>query len=59
VSKSRAYLSQDAQKEATKETLSREFVDSDGDGVARFLIYDYGPGDTVTMPTVISVEAAD
>ena len=29
--------------------LTREFGDRDGDGLTRYVIYDYGPGDTVTM----------
>ena len=31
------------------EQLRREFADRDGDGRARFAIYDYGPGDRVTI----------
>lgn len=33
----------------TAEKLSSEFTDQDGDGLTRFLIYDYGPGDAVTI----------
>ncbi len=29
--------------------LQAEFGDPDGDGLSRFIIYDYGPGDSVTM----------
>jgi hypothetical protein len=31
--------------------LRREFSDLDGDGLTRFVIYDYGPGDSVTINT--------
>jgi hypothetical protein len=31
------------------DTLSTQFSDRDGDGLSRFLIYDYGPGDSVTI----------
>jgi len=31
------------------EKLRPEFADRDGDGRARFVIYDYGPGDRVTI----------
>lgn len=37
----------------TAATLQRDFVDKDGDGLVRFLIYDYGVGDTVTMENSI------
>ena len=55
VLKSRAYLNRGGHPEVGTEALRRDFVDSDGDGIPRFLIYDYGPGDTVTVPTVVSV----
>jgi len=29
--------------------LTTEFADRDGDGMTRYVIYDYGPGDTVTI----------
>jgi hypothetical protein len=38
----------------TAAELARRFTDRDGDGNARFVIYDYGPGDTVTVPTIIT-----
>jgi len=31
-------------------TLTDAFGDRDGDGLARMILYDYGPGDTVTIP---------
>jgi hypothetical protein len=34
---------------ATKDKLKSEFVDKDGDGLVRYVIYDYGPGDRVTI----------
>lgn len=37
--------------------LEREFGDRDGDGLRRFVIYDYGPGDTITIPCWASVTA--
>jgi len=36
--------------EVSGETLAREFTDRDGDGLARMILYDYGPGDTITIP---------
>ena len=34
------------------DALSSQFNDRDGDGLSRFLIYDYGPGDTVTVKNI-------
>jgi hypothetical protein len=34
------------------ERLDAQFADLDGDGLRRFAIYDYGPGDAVTMENV-------
>ncbi len=31
------------------EDLTREFADLDGDGLTRYVIYDYGPGDRITI----------
>jgi len=39
----------------TAERLSAEFTDRDGDGLSRFLIYDYGPGDSVTINGVAAL----
>ena len=36
------------------ELLSRQFCDRDGDGLTRFLIYDYGPGDEVVVKAGIA-----
>lgn len=41
--------------EVSAGTLREAFADRDGDGVARLLLYDYGPGDTVTIPCWASV----
>lgn len=38
--------------QVTADMLSTQFADRDGDGLSRFLIYDYGPGDTVTIKNV-------
>ncbi len=35
--------------------LQAEFSDLDSDGLSRFVIYDYGPGDTVTMENYATV----
>jgi hypothetical protein len=35
--------------------LESEFADRDGDALRRYLIYDYGPGDTVTLKTWLAV----
>ncbi|MGC9318951.1 MAG: hypothetical protein ACP5KN_13040 [Armatimonadota bacterium] len=32
------------------EALRKQFTDRDGDGLTRMVLYDYGPGDTVTIP---------
>ncbi len=36
--------------------LRGAFADRDGDGLARLIIYDYGPGDTITIPCWASVK---
>jgi len=54
VQKSRAYLNGRAHPNINKEALSSEFADKDGDGFARYVIYDWGPSDTVAVPMVIS-----
>jgi hypothetical protein len=41
--------------EVSAETLQEAFGDSDGDGLTRMVLYDYGPGDTVTIPCWASV----
>jgi len=45
----RCVLDESAARPVDADTLRREFVDRDGDGRARFVIYDYGPGDRVTI----------
>jgi len=35
--------------------LRAAFSDADGDGLVRFLIYDYGPGDTVSIESFATV----
>ena len=58
VQKSRAYINGETHPKVTKETLSGEFADKDGDGIARYIIYDWGPADTLTIPAVISANTA-
>ncbi len=36
--------------------LKQAVRDADGDGVTRFVIYDYGPGDRTMVPGVVSIE---
>jgi len=55
VKDSRAYVSISTDPQATEDGLRRQFADRDGDGTPRFLIYDYGPGDVVTVPSIISI----
>lgn len=40
----------DYEGEVAADTLREAFTDHDGDGLARLILYDYGPGDTVTIP---------
>jgi hypothetical protein len=42
-------LDPSAQGKIAAERLQAEFADKDGDGRPRFVIYDYGPGDQVTV----------
>ncbi len=42
----------------TAAQLAEEFGDRDGDGLQRFVIYDYGPGDTLTIPCWASINSA-
>ncbi|MBI3948019.1 MAG: hypothetical protein HY321_19035 [Armatimonadetes bacterium] len=37
--------------------LDRDFADRDGDGIRRFFIYDYGVGDTTSVPTLLSLRS--
>jgi len=54
VTSSRACINTQMQPEVSLDKLNAEFADKTGDGMAGFYIYDYGVGDTVTLPTVIS-----
>ena len=36
-----------------------DFRDADGDGVARFHVYMYGPGDPVAFPMSVGLEKRD
>ena len=58
VESSRAYINTAAHPDVSKAKLAAEFVDTEGDGSARFTIYDYGPGDTLTVPNLISIDNA-
>lgn len=49
VSGSSCVLLPEQQRDATATTLGAAFTDLDGDSLARFVIYDYGPGDAVVM----------
>jgi hypothetical protein len=40
----------------TAQELSTEFGSKDNDGLSRFIIYDYGPGDSVTVNNIASLE---
>ncbi|MCK5803658.1 MAG: hypothetical protein KAI66_12530, partial [Lentisphaeria bacterium] len=42
-------------RETDAATLKMQFVDADGDGLVRFLIYDYGPGDRVCIEHSTSI----
>ena len=44
--------------DATQKVLAQAFRDLDGDGIRRLLIYDYGPGDTVTVPNLCVTKGA-
>jgi len=55
VRSSRAYINTQVHPDAGKEKLGIEFTDRENDGNVRFTIYDYGPGDAVTVPNFISV----
>ncbi len=51
------YLDRNQHPDAPQQQLAAEFVDKDGDGIPRVVIYDYGPGDTVTVSNLVSVDA--
>lgn len=50
------FIHPDAHPDVSREQLEQAFSDVDGDGHVRFVIYDYGVGDTITVPNVVSVE---
>lgn len=56
VRQSRIYINSEVRSRPGRRLLRREFRDFDGDHIAHFFIYDYGPGDTITVHTVVSVE---
>ncbi|MBC8229549.1 hypothetical protein H8E77_08395 [bacterium] len=41
----------------TMQKLSTEFVGKESDGLSRFIIYDYGPGDSVTINNIASLKS--
>jgi len=43
-------LADGAEGKVKADVLKTSLVDKDGDGLARFVIYDYGIGDRVTIP---------
>ncbi len=51
----RCRINETTHGQVTAEKLSAEFTDRDGDGLSRFLIYDYGPGDSVTINYVATL----
>jgi hypothetical protein len=55
VREARVYIDPQAHPGVNQATLAAQFVDANGDGVPRFTIHDYGPGDTVTVSSLISV----
>jgi hypothetical protein len=50
-----AWIDPDKHGSVSAEKLKRQFGDLDGDGIARFLIFDYGVGDEVSVPTAVSL----
>ncbi len=54
VQKNRSYINITAHPKIAEEALRKEFTDKDGDGISRYLIYDWGSGDTVTVPSIVS-----
>ncbi len=58
VRSSRVYINTELHGDASRGKLSAEFVDTDGDDITRFTIYNYGPGDTVRVPNSLSTHKA-
>jgi hypothetical protein len=52
VDKSRAYINSTMHPKVNKQVLASQFPDKDRNGIAEFVIYDYGPGDRVTLPSI-------
>ena len=59
VSRHTVYINPQLHPAATAAALGGQFTDADGDGTARFVIYDYGPGDRVTVPRVVQQRAGN
>jgi hypothetical protein len=55
VSKYNCRIAKGEGQDVSAAKLQAEFGDLDGDGLSRFVIYDYGPGDTVTMENYATV----
>jgi len=51
----RVYINTECHRGLSQDKLRRSFTPREGRDAASFYIYDYGPGDTVTVPSVISV----
>ena len=49
------WIDQEEHEELSADQLEEQFGDLDGDGIKRLLIYDYGVGDEVCAPTVVSL----
>ena len=52
VREARVYIDPQANAGVGQAQLAERFVDANGDGTPRFTIYDYGPGDTVTVASL-------
>ena len=48
----RCMIHEENHGQITADVLSDQFGDRDGDGLSRFIIYDYGPGDMVTIKNI-------
>jgi hypothetical protein len=56
VKKSRIYLAPDASPVNAAESLTGDFGADGNAEIKRFLLYDYGPGDQLSLPNVLSFE---
>ena len=52
--RSRVYIDPATHPKLNEQLLAGQFTDKDKSGVAGFVIYDYGPGDRVTAPSIVS-----